>query len=274
MLYSIELALSHARTLEAVSDTPQLDCQLLLAHLLQTRREWLLAHGEHPLAQHEQASFTRLINRRRIGESVAGIIGRKEFWKRSFKVSAATLIPRPATELLVDTLLSRFSQEPLRLVDLGTGAGNIVISLAAERPAWQLFGLEKSLSSLEIARENGKEFAQIAWLAGSWCASLAPESMDIVVSNPPYVRSGDSQTFRRLAFEPAMALKAGVSGLDAIRIIVSQGFDCLKPAGHILIEHGNDQQEEVCQLLQQAGFSEIETFRDLQNINRAVMAIK
>ena len=279
---SVAHLLSHARTLDGVSDTPQLDCQLLLAHLLQTRREWLLTHGEHQVAPAAQVSFKQLIRRRQVGESVAGIMGKKDFWKRSFTVSEATLIPRPETELLLEILLDRFSHAPRRVVDLGTGAGGIIISLAAERPGWQLFGTDKSLAALRVAQLNAQQDgqqdnqkpAQIAWLASSWCASLAAESMDIIVSNPPYVRSDDTQTLRRLAFEPESALVAGASGLDAIRTIVVQGFACLRPRGHLLLEHAMDQQAAVAQLLQEAGFSEIETFRDLHKMDRAILARK
>ena len=287
---SVAQLLSHARTLDPVSDTPQLDCQLLLAHLLQARREWLLAHGEHQVAPQAQVAFKQLIRRRQVGESVAGIIGKKDFWKRSFTVSEATLIPRPETELLLEILLARFSHAPQRVVDLGTGAGGIVISLADERPRWQLFGTDKSLAALRVAQHNSRQDARqdvprhllggdqkpapIAWLASSWCASLAPESLDIIVSNPPYVRSDDTQTLKRLAFEPETALVAGTSGLDAIRTIVVQGFACLKPGGHLLIEHAMEQQAAVSQLLQAAGFSEIETFRDLHKLDRAVLARK
>ncbi len=271
---TVQHALECARALQAVSDTPLLYCQLLLAHVLQTRRELLLSHGEHPLDRQQQQCFASLINRRGAGEPVARILGEKEFWNRTFKLSAATLIPRPETELLVATLLDRFPHQPRTLVDLGTGAGVIAISLAMERPAWQLIGVENSLPALRVARENGKDLTNIAWLAASWCDSLAPESVDIVVSNPPYIRSNDREHLQHLGFEPLTALAAGADGLDAIRRVVAQGFDCLKPAGHILIEHGYDQQRQVRQLLQQAGFSQLESLVDLQNIDRAVLAVK
>ena len=272
--YSVASALRQAELPGAVSDTPQLDCQLLLAHTLGTSRAWLLAHREHMLTRQEYACFIGLVGRRTAGEPVAYMTGTRDFWKRSFKVSPATFIPRPETELLVETVLNQVSPQGCTLVDLGTGSGAIAISLAEERPGWQLTGVDDSLQALHIAQQNGQALPNLGWVAGSWGHCLRRGSVDIVVSNPPYLRADDRRHLGNLAFEPLTALVAGPSGLDAIRAIAVQGFDCLRPGGRLFLEHGYDQQPQVCRLLQQAGFSQLESLADMQHLDRVVTAVR
>jgi release factor glutamine methyltransferase len=260
-------------TKKGASDTPLLDCQVLIAHVLGKPREWLYAHPEYVLGNSEHERLQEYIERYVNGEPVAYITGNREFWKHTLKVSPATLIPRPETELLVETLLDRFQDQPLDLVDLGTGSGAIAISLAADRPGWHVTGLECSLPALRIARVNGTGLTNISWVAGSWCRCLAPGSVDIIVSNPPYIRVGDSH-LDGLRYEPGAALLGGNDGLDCIRQIAQEGYDCLKPDGHILIEHGFDQQQAVCQILEANAFTDIETLIDQQGNDRAVFAVK
>jgi release factor glutamine methyltransferase len=252
------------------SDTPQLDSYLLIREVLARPREWLIAHAEEPVCSVDQTRIQALFARRHVGEPVAYIRGYQPFWKRDFFVTRDTLIPRPETELLMEITLARFGQQPRKVVDLGTGAGALAVSLAAERPGWQILGTDISESTLAIAKKNAGTLTNVSFLTGSWFTNIDGR-FDLIISNPPYVRNTDPH-LRALKFEPARALTAGDDGLDCLRKIIKNCHEYLIPGGHILFEHGYDQQEPVIQLLVNAGLTEVEGFRDLQGQPRAVMA--
>lgn len=262
-----------AHRLEAVSASPLLDCQMLMGYVLGKDRSWLYAHDHENLTAPQRRSYESLLARRTAGEPVAYLTGHREFWNRRFIVSPATLIPRPETELLISTLLDRFDNAARTVVDLGTGSGNIAISLAAERPAWQVTGTDVSEAALKIAAENSVGLSNVHWRQARWCAGLEPASVDILVSNPPYIRADDPH-LKYLTFEPRDALASGTDGLEAIREIVVTGYDCLKPGGCLMLEHGYDQQEAVQELMQAQGYRNIERFTDLDGTPRAVLGLR
>ena len=253
-----------------ISETPQLDSYLLVGEILARSREWLIAHAEEAVCSVDEARVQALFARRYAGEPVAYIRGYQSFWQRDFCVTRDTLIPRSDTELLMEITLARFGQQPLKVVDLGTGSGALAVSLAAERPDWQILGTDISKSSLAIARKNAGSLANVNFLPGSWFTSIEGR-FDLIISNPPYIRKTDLH-LQALKFEPLRALTAGDDGLDCIRKIIKNCHEHLIPGGHILFEHGYDQQETVIQLLVTAGLIEVQGFRDLQGQPRAVIA--
>lgn len=257
-------------TLAGVSDSPRLDCQLLLGHVLGKGRDWLFAHSDEPLDCRAKHRFTELIQRRQNGEPVAYLIGKKGFWNREFELSPSTLIPRPETELLVELTLARFDEQPRQVLDLGTGTGALAVTLAAERPAWQLLAVDIDKEAVEVAQRNAADLANINIIEGNWFNGIT-QVFDLIVSNPPYIAEGDPH-LDALAFEPAQALASGADGLDAIREIISHASDHLAEGGHLLLEHGYDQQATIVQILDDAGFTGIETFEDLCGQPRAVLA--
>jgi len=268
-------ALALAPGLRCVSDTPQLDLQLLLASTLDRPRSYLLAHPDRAFTLREQATFTELLTRRQRGEPVAYLIGVQEFWSLPISVSPAVLIPRPETELLVELTLAQFDERPRKVAEIGTGSGAIAVALASERPGWEILATDLSPAALGVARTNqanllGK-YSQIRFATASCGASLAADQFDLVVSNPPYVASDDPH-LKSLTFEPALALVAGSDGLDVIRKLVPDARRALRPGGWVLLEHGHDQAGAVADRLRSAGFREIANHRDLAGTPRVTRA--
>lgn len=249
----------------------RLEVRILLARALGVERAWLIAHENESLPALGLAEYESLLSRRLAGEPVAYILGEKEFYGRSFKLTSAVLIPRPETELLVELALEKFpSGCPARILDLGTGSGCIAITLALERPDCGVVAVEQSAAALEVAKENAARLgAEVRFYAGNWYQALPGDAgkFDLIVSNPPYVAEHDAH-LDALTHEPAHALAAGADGLDDIRLIVAGAKDHLAPAGWLMFEHGWDQAEACRELLQQAGFSRMQTGADLAGHGR------
>ena len=203
--------------------------------------------------------------RRAAGEPVAYILGRKEFYGLELAVNPAVLIPRPETELLVDLALQK---EFSSVADLGSGCGALALALKRQRPAARVVAVDASAAALAVARRNAvKHSLEIEFVHGRWCAPLAGERFDLIVSNPPYVASGDPH-LAALRFEPARALVAGADGLDAIREIARAAPGHLAPGGWLLLEHGMGQERAVRELLAAAGLEEVASWPDLAGIAR------
>ena len=230
----------------------------------------MYAHSDESMSKQQLASLDEFINRRKNGEPIAYITGTRSFWAHDFKITSDTLVPRPETELLVETVLDNFNESPITVVDLGTGSGVIAISLGEARHAWQITAVDVSRPALDVARQNGAHLQNVHWIHGAWYQGV-DSPVDLIVSNPPYVAERDPH-LTELGFEPDLALLAGPDGLDCIREIICQGYDYLKNNGFIILEHGYDQQTSVIQLLEQAGFTEITPLFDLQHQPRAVSA--
>jgi release factor glutamine methyltransferase len=202
------------------------------------------------------------------GEPVAHLIGTQEFWSLSLQVSPDTLIPRPETERLVELALERIpSDANWRIADLGTGSGAIALAVAKERPACQIIATDKSTAALDIAKENARlnQIANVTFLQGDWLAAVKDEPpFEMILSNPPYIKEDDPHLQQGdVRFDPDSALQAGTEGLDDLQQIIEQALAHLKPGGWLLLEHGYDQQNAVMQLLQQAGYEQIEDYPDL-----------
>ncbi len=255
---------------------PANEARLLLGHLLQQAPAWLLAHDDESLDEDALLSFASLVARRAGGEPVAYLVGYREFFGRRFAVSPAVLIPRPETELIVELATARVGAGgTATILDLGTGSGCIAISLALELPLARVTAVDSSAEALRMAAANSLSLGTAVRLIQSdWFSGLTGEKFDLIVSNPPYIASGDSHLQSGdLRHEPPQALASGADGLDAIRRIVTMAARHLSPNGYLLIEHGYDQAHAVSDLLCAAGFSDIRVYPDIAGIPRVSAAV-
>jgi len=252
----------------------RLDARLLLEHVCGCTHVDLIAHPDREMTLEQLARFESLLARREAGEPLAYLIGSAFFYGLEFEVSSAVLIPRPDTEVLVDLAKKRAEQiASPRIVDLGTGSGVVAILLARLCPAALVTAVDVSAAALEVARVNAaRHDAPVRFLEGDWFAPLGDERFDLIVSNPPYVASGDAHLQQNgLPFEPPLALTDGVvggDGLACIQAIIDGAQNYLLPNGGVLIEHGYDQAVKVRELLNSAGFSGVESWRDEAGIER------
>ena len=248
------------------SPTPRLDAELLLAQALGKSRSYLRTWAEREVDAALQARFAADLERRRAGEPVAYILGQQGFWSLELEVAPHTLIPRPDTELLVETSLALLPATPVTVLDLGTGTGAIALALASERPAWRLTGVDRVPEAVALAERNRERLnlSNAAFVASHWFSALAGQRYRLIVSNPPYIAAADHHLDQGdVRFEPSSALVAGEDGLDDIRLIVEQAPDHLEAGGWLLLEHGFDQAAAVRELLVARGFTAVESRRDL-----------
>lgn len=253
-----------------------LDARLLLAHALGVTQAELMAHDDLALGDSAPVILD-ILTRRLNGESVARIIGTREFWGLSFRLSPDTLEPRPDTETLVEAILAACPdrQAPSRLLDLGTGTGCILIAILSELPNATGIGVDIHQGAQAMAAENAalnKVSGRADFLVSNWFEKVEGH-FDIIISNPPYIRSQIIGELDREVrdFDPTRALDGGADGLDAYRHILSQAPPFLKPGGQIGLEIGYDQQQDLEILGTEAGFREITCRRDLAGHPRVIM---
>ncbi len=266
--FSVAQAAAWAQTL----GLSRIDAQVLLLHALGRAphdRAWLLAHGDDPLDADIQATFTAYAHRRVATEPVAYITGQKEFFGLTLQVDARVLDPRADTETLVEWALSCLADVSApEVVDLGTGSGAIALALQHARPDARVSAIDASADALDVARVNAERLQlPVTFHHGSWLAPVAGQIWDAIVSNPPYVASGDAH-LAALTHEPLSALASGPDGLDDLRLIVRQASQHLKPGGWLLLEHGFDQAHAVQNLLSNQGFVNVQSRPDLAGILR------
>ncbi len=251
---------------------PQLEAELLLAQALGVNRSFLFAHPEQPVPAPRARAFRSLVRRRADGEPLAYITGEQEFWSLTLRVGPEVLIPRPETERLVELALDRLpTGTPTRVADIGTGSGAIALALARERPLAEVLGSDVSPAAVETARDNGRRLgvSNARFVLGSWCAPLAGNHWNLVVSNPPYVAEDDPHlALGDLRFEPRLALTPGPDELAAFRAIAAQAREHLSPGGWLLFEHGFGQAMAVRGVLSEAGYEAVETHQDLRGLDR------
>ncbi|WP_430491974.1 peptide chain release factor N(5)-glutamine methyltransferase [Pseudomonas fulva] len=248
------------------SPTERLDAELLLAAALGKPRSYLHTWPERIVSSEAAQTYDGYLQRRREGEPVAYILGQQGFWKIDLEVAPHTLIPRPDTELLVETALELQPALPARVLDLGTGTGAIALALASERPAWQVTAVDRVPEAAALAERNRQRLglANVRIQVSHWLEGLADERFDLIVSNPPYIAASDPHLVDGdVRFEPSSALVAGVDGLDDLRVIAAQAPSHLTPGGWLLLEHGYDQADAVQVLLRENGFVEVSSRIDL-----------
>lgn len=277
---TIQEALSNdSKQLEEVrhldSSAARIEVQCLLQAVLKVNRAYLLTHPERILSADEMARYSGLLMRRLNGEPIAYLLGVREFYGLEFKVTPATLIPRPDTELLVELALQHIPQRGLcRILDMGTGSGAIALAIAHARSDAEVVAVDASEAALKVAGENVQRFnlGNVRLLLSDWFTSLEAERFDIIVSNPPYIESDDVHLGQGdVRFEPLSALISGRDGLDDIRRIITEAKIFLAVNGWLMLEHGYDQAERVRQLLRLAEFHNVVSMRDLSGIERVTI---
>jgi len=261
---SIAQWLTDARLVLADSESAALDAELLIRFVLQVNRAWLYTWPDRELSASQLDELTVLLERRRTGEPIAYITGVREFWSLPLAVSPSTLIPRADTETLIEWALELDLPARSRALDLGTGTGAIALALASERPRWSLSAVELNREAARLAGTNASNFGlDLNVLQGSWFEPVAG-TFDLIVSNPPYIDPQDKHLSEGdVRFEPESALVASDHGLADLKLIIEQAPDYLEPGGWLLLEHGYDQAEQVCEYLRMRGFLEVENRRDL-----------
>lgn len=273
---TIAQALQQAGNRLAQHETARLDAEVLLMHVLGKPRSYLHAWPEQALTAEQCARFEALITRRAAGEPVAYLSGQREFWSLPLEVTAATLIPRPDTEILVEQALAVLpDNRPLRVADLGTGSGAIALALAQERHWWFVVALDRSPAAISVAQRNARRLRghRPVFLIGNWCDAFANASLDAIVSNPPYVCDNDPHLRRGdVRFEPRAALASGADGLDAIRHLVDAAGRVLTPGGWLFLEHAPEQTTSIHKLFKSKGFSDAHSARDLAGRERVSYA--
>jgi release factor glutamine methyltransferase len=263
------------RRLAPMIEHPQLDAELLLAHVLRSDRARVHSHRGEQRAQSERDAYLELVERRARGEPLAYLIGGKEFWSLELEVGPDVLVPRPETELLVERALHLRPEPSGRVADLGTGSGAIALALALERPRWRIVATDISAQALSVARRNASHLGakNVEFLAGDWFAPLAGRSFHLVLSNPPYVAAADPVLrVPPLRFEPRIALTPGDEGMAHLRSIIRAAPAHLERGGWLLLEHGATQAAEVGRELAARGFTEIHSHRDLAGHERMTEA--
>ena len=259
-------------------ESPRLEARLLLRHVLGLSMETLIGYPEQAVAEDDRAALRPLVARRATREPLAYILGEREFWSLPFRVTRDTLVPRPDSETLIEAALAHVPDRhrPLRILDLGTGSGCLLLALLAELPAASGVGVDLSAAALTVARDNavGLGLADRAdWVQGNWSDAISG-TFDLIVANPPYIAEAE---LSRLApevaqFEPRLALNGGPDGLDALRAL----GPCLARLGTedsiILVEIGADQAAPALSLLVSYGLQDVKTLKDLSGHSRCMAA--
>lgn len=257
----------------AGSGIDRLDAEVLLGFVLQKDRSYLYAHPNDMI---DTEVFAVLLKRRLAGEPIAYLTGRKAFWGLDFMVTADVLIPRPETELLVEQVLAlNDEQHSLTIADLGTGSGAIALSVAYEKPDWQIIATDQSEKALDVARQNAKQFnlQNVQFYQGHWCEALPNLQFDCILSNPPYIDVNDVHLKQGdVRFEPKDALIADQQGLADIDCILKNAKRFLKPKGHLMLEHGYQQAQAVLALCKRHGYRDCLTLKDLAGHDRVMLA--
>ncbi len=267
-------------------DSPRATAEILLAHVLNTRRIDLYLRYDQPLIPAELELFKALIKRRLNREPVAYILESKEFWSMDLHVTRDVLIPRPETECLVEKTLELLAQdsnlESKLILELGTGCGAVILALASENPRHSYWATDISIKAIRVARQNARQNdldGKVHFITGDWFAPLRskPGLFDLIVSNPPYIKS---EGLTRLqpeihAYEPLLALDGAADGLHCLRHIIQSGFLFLKPRGVIILEIGHDQKEPLKQIIAESGqYEKVDFYQDYSGYDRILQMKK
>lgn len=254
------------------------DARYLLSHVIEKSFTWLKTWPETKLTQQQWQTLQSFVERRTTGEPIAYITGVKDFWTLTLKTNPSTLIPRAETELLIEQTLARLdSSAALTLLDLGTGTGAIALSLAKEFANSQVYGCDFQEGAVDLAIENARlnQLENVHIFQSDWFSKVPKLSFDAIVANPPYVEPGDPHLQQGdLVFEPDSALVAEENGLADIRNIADKARSFLNANAPLLLEHGYNQGAQVRSILQQYGYSKINTIADLDNNDRVTLGFK
>lgn len=276
MSTAFEIVREAAETLNAITETPRLDAEILLAHAMGVTRSQLLTRLND---QVEQTRFDHLLQRRRQHEPIAYILGEWEFFSLSFEMQPPVLVPRPETEHLVEAVLEFIQDRPARIFEIGTGTGCISIAIAANAPKATVFASDCNETCIELATRNAQRHslsARVRFEQSDCFEALTIDDgpFDVVCSNPPYIAESDRDTLPRVVrdYEDPQALFSGVEGLDMIRRIATEAPRWLRPGGLLALEIGMGQHGAVKTILENYGFRNITFRNDLAGIERIALA--
>jgi len=260
------------KLLYEASDTPRIDAEFLLQHVIAKPMAWLISHGDSLATAEHIKNYYSAVSDRQVGKPIAYITGSREFWTLNLTVNESVLIPRPDTETLVEHALQRIPTNSRQLLDLGTGSGAIALALAKERPTCDVIAVDSQAAALKVAQANAalNGISNISFLQSNWFDRITKTSkFDLIASNPPYVEIDDPHLQTGdLRFEPDSALIAADNGLSDLRIIINSAPQYLNEQGWLIVEHGYNQETEVTKIFEQVGYSEISCFRDINNLPR------
>ena len=268
--------LKRSDRLQSTSDSPQLDCELLLCYVLDVDRTWLRTWPEKEISKSLEAKFCALLEQRVQGQPIAYLVGSRGFWSMDLQVSKDTLIPRPETELLVELTLGLKLPKNSHGLDLGTGTGAVVLALASERLDMNFTAVDSQMGAVSLAKKNCQNLGlvNVAIFQSDWFDSvqLKENQFDLIVSNPPYISANDPHLQQGdVRYEPNTALVSGVDGLDDLKKIIAKSPCYLKPEGWLLLEHGFDQGPATAHLMSKAGFQKVVTHKDYNQIDRVTL---
>lgn len=257
-------------------DSPRLDAEILLAHVLHKERIYLYAHYDEPLNGEELAAYRAMVKKRADRLSVAHILGTKAFMGLDFKVSEDVLIPRPETEMLVETVVTAAEGTAPVIIDIGTGSGAIILSLLHYLPQATGTGVDISPKALAIAAENGRTLGldgRVTWIESDLFTKVPPCTCDWLVSNPPYLTKGDMERLQpEVRHDPALALYGGDDGLEFYRRIAAESPAYVKAGGHCAVEIGAGQAEDVTAIFCRHGaYDHEQTVKDYGGIDRVLV---
>ena len=256
--------------------TYQLDSEIMLSNLLKKKREQIIINLEKKVSQTTVNNFNKMIIRRSTREPLAYILSSKEFWSKNFFVNKNTLIPRPETELLCDSVIKIIKNKDSYILDIGTGTGCILLSILSETKKTKGIGIDISKKAIEVAKKNSNKLGlnQRAKFFTKSLNNIRDCKFDLVVSNPPYIKTSDiknlSEDVRK--FEPKIALDGGKDGLDVIKKVIYKSKTILKKLGLLALEIGYGQHYKVSQILKEQGFREEYLVKDYQNNIRCILA--
>nr|CAA6828969.1 MAG: Protein-N(5)-glutamine methyltransferase PrmC, methylates polypeptide chain release factors RF1 and RF2 [uncultured Thiotrichaceae bacterium] len=262
--------------LSGSTDSARLDAELLLAHCLNKPRSYLFTWPEVEPDETQLRCFESLLAQRKSGQPIAYLLGYREFRDLKLKVTADTLIPRPETELLVETALELLTETPCpQILELGTGSGAIAIALAKEIPSARIISCDISSAALRVAQSNAGQYqlSNIRFLQSDWFSNIPTDKpFDLVISNPPYIEDNDPHLKQGdVRFEPVGALASGQDGLDDIRHLITHSVQFLKQGGTLMFEHGYDQGGKTIGLMQQAEYTSTRCIKDLAGHDRITL---
>jgi release factor glutamine methyltransferase len=274
LFWAREQLTSHSVSDDGTYDSAAIDSKVLLAACLQREVTFLHTWPEKWLDKLQMDRFQEYIVQRSLGHPVAHIIGYRDFWSLRLNVSPATLIPRPETELLIETSLTLNLSEYAKVLDLGTGTGAIALALASENPNWLITGLDKNSQAVVLAKNNAiiNKLERVNFIQSDWFSAVEQQQFDLIVTNPPYIEDNNHYLQQGdVRFEPRSALTSGFDGLDDIRLIVSQSKHYLADKGCLMIEHGYQQSDLVTDILSSHGFNHIRRELDLNGLLRVTL---
>ncbi|QCI18161.1 peptide chain release factor N(5)-glutamine methyltransferase [Buchnera aphidicola (Aphis nasturtii)] len=255
---------------------PQYEAEILLSYALKRSRSWIIAFDRIELNEFNQKILKNLVHRRSRGEPMAYILGKKDFWSLSLRVSPDTLIPRPDTEILVEQVLSKIDNNQMHILDLGTGCGAIALALASVCSSFKIMAVDNSKKAIKIAKTNALELQlnNITFFYSNWFSHIH-NKFNIIVSNPPYISLKEMKIFKKnLVFEPVNALLSENNGLKDIELIIQKAKSYLFHKGWLFIEHGWKQKLKVQFLFKKYNFFSIKSYKDYGGNDRVTIGQK